>query len=121
MPASRYAAALAWGALITLAAGAWFVTGTRVSARLGFDAAAPAIGVIVAAAVAVTIWRWGRADRDAVALERGRCPRCRAPIATRHQHALPGTQRQGRIEWRCATAACGFERIEPLTCERCAT
>lgn len=119
MPASRYAAMLAWSALIVLAAAAWFVTGTRISARLGFDAAAPGVGVIVAVAVAVTIWRWGRADRDAIALERGACPRCGAGLARRHEHALPGMRREGMLELRCPD--CAFERIEPLTCDRCAT
>jgi len=116
---SRYTTALVWGALAALAAGAWFLTGTRISARLGFEAAAPGIGVIVAAAVAGTIWRWGRADRDAAALEQGVCPRCAAPLTSRHEHAVPGVRREGQVEWHCP--ACAFERIEPLTCERCAT
>ena len=119
MRALRYGALLAWSTLTVLAAGAWFVTGTRVSARLGFDAAAPGIGLIVAVAVAFTIWRWGRADRDAGALDRGACPRCSSPLTSRHEHALPGLRSEGQIEWRCP--ACAFERIEPLTCERCAT
>jgi predicted RNA-binding Zn-ribbon protein involved in translation (DUF1610 family) len=116
---SRHATALVWGALAVLAAGAWFLTGTRISYRLGFDAAAPAIGLLVAVAVATTIWRWGRADHDAVALERGACPRCGTALVRRHEHAVPGVRREGQIEWRCP--ACAFERIEPLTCERCAT
>lgn len=113
------AATLAWGALIVLAAAAWFVTGARISARLGFDAAAPAVGVIAAAVVAVTIWRWARADGEQVALARGRCPRCRCPLAARHEHARPGALAEGLIEWSCA--ACGYDHTEPLTCERCAS
>jgi hypothetical protein len=119
VPARRYALVFAWGALIALAAGVWFVTGTRISYRLGLDAAAPAIGVIVSAAVATTIWRWGRADREVAALAQGACPRCHAPVVEHHEHARPGSAVGGVTAWRCAD--CGFERIETLTCERCTT
>ena len=47
------------------------------------------------------------------------CPRCAAPLTSRHEHAVPGVRREGQVEWHCP--ACAFERIEPLTCERCAT
>ncbi len=110
---------LAWTALAAVAAAGWFETGARVSSHLGLGAASPAIGVAAAAVVVLTIGRWARADREQAALARGECPRCRAALASRHDHARPGALAGGLVAWECA--GCGYARSEPLTCEQCAT
>jgi ribosomal protein S27AE len=109
----------AWFALALVAAGGWFLTGTKISSHLGLGAASPAVGVAAAAAVVVTIWRWARVDREQRALVNGVCPRCAARLASRHEHARPGALSAGLVEWQCGE--CGWARTEPLTCERCAS
>jgi ribosomal protein S27AE len=110
---------LAWLALGAVAALGWFETGARVASHLGLGAASPAVGIAVGATAVVTIARWARGDRTDRALAAGVCPRCGSTLASQHEHARPGALAGGLMEWRCTR--CEFSRIEPLTCEHCAS
>lgn len=114
--AEAWAGTAGWLALSVVAAAGWYATGRGLAARSGLEEAASGIGVIAALTVVVTLWRWRRRDGELDALLAGRCPRCEAPIAGRHDH---GSSSRGGLDW-WSCAACGFERGESLTCERCA-
>jgi hypothetical protein len=113
----RYPTA-AWIALGVVATAAWFVTATRLMRLWGFSDAAPAIGLIAAAIVALTLWRWAATDRLQRALAVLRCPRCAEAIETQHEHARPGGVETGLQSWTCQQ--CGYVHSEPLTCAECA-
>jgi hypothetical protein len=105
-----------WAALVLVSALAWFETGRGLAFRLGLDGAEAGVGVAVAGVVTLTLVRWAWSDAEAHALAALECPRCRAALATHHEHgtrAVPGRQL-----WSCA--GCGFERMTRLTCNGCA-
>ncbi len=106
-----------WVGLAVVAPAAWFVTATRLMRLGGLHEAAPAIGLLVAAAIAVTLWRWAQTDREQIALAELRCPRCRATLDVRHEHARPAAA-SGVQQWTCS--GCGYEHAEALTCAQCA-
>jgi hypothetical protein len=106
-----------WVTLAVVAPAAWFVTAAGLMRLWGLHEAAPAIGVLVAAAVAVTLWRWAQTDREQIALAELRCPRCRAALDVRHEHARPAAA-SGVQQWTCS--GCGYEHAEALTCAQCA-
>ncbi|MSQ41921.1 MAG: hypothetical protein EXR65_02655 [Dehalococcoidia bacterium] len=105
-------------ALGVVACAAWYVTASRLAYRWGVQDGAPAVGAIVAFAVAVTLWRWTRGDHEQAALAALRCPRCGEALATAHDHARPGGVGVGVQRWACA--GCGYEHVEALTCPQCA-
>ena len=109
---------VAWSALGLVATAAWFVTATRLMRIWGFAEAAPAIGLLTAAVVAVTLWRWAATDRRQSALAVLRCPRCAGAITVQHDHARPGGLATGVQSWTCGR--CEFSHAEPLTCAECA-
>jgi len=109
---------VAWGALGVVATAAWFVTATRLMRIWGFSDAAPAIGLIAAVIVALTLWHWAATDRTQRALAVLRCPRCSQAIETRHEHARPGGVGSGLQSWTCDH--CGYLHSESLTCAECA-
>jgi hypothetical protein len=108
--------ALAWSVLVLVSAYAWYLTGQGLAFRLGLGEAAGGLGVASGAAVALTLVRWARGDAEGRALADLRCPSCSAALETRHEHAQASMG--GRQLWSCA--ACGFEKMAPLTCEGCA-
>ncbi len=113
---TRASGILPWLLPIAFAAGAWFLAAFRIMHRLGAGEAATAGGLVVALAVATTLWRWAERDRLRRSLEAGRCPRCASALLVEHEHGRTGTV--GGIQlWECH--ACGYRRSEPLTCEYC--
>lgn len=114
----RPAASLWWLALGLTASAAWFVTASRLAHAWGLGDAAPALGLAVAAVVALTLWRWSRVDREQMSLARLRCPRCSGALDMRHEHARPAEDAGGVQCWTCGR--CGYERVERLTCAECA-
>ena len=111
------AAALPWLLLPAFAGAAWFLATFRFMNRWGAEEAALAAGLIVAFAIATTLWRWLRQDLDAGELAAGRCPRCERALAARHEHARTGALGEGLQLWDCA--GCGYRHSEALTCPRC--
>ncbi len=109
---------VAWSALGAVATAAWFVTATRLMRIWGLPEVAPAIGLLAAAVVAVTLWRWALADRRQNALAALRCPRCSRSIDVRHEHARADGVETGVVSWTCHQ--CGYQHSEPLTCAECA-
>ena len=112
----RASSILPWLLPIAFAAGAWYLAAFRIMHRFGADEAAAAVGLVVALAVATTLWRWAERDRLRRALEAGRCPRCAAALSVEHEHARAGIS-GGLQLWECRD--CGFLRSEPLTCAQC--
>ena len=113
---ARAAWILPWLLPIAFAAGAWFFAAYRIMHRLGAGEAAAAGGLVVALAVATTLWRWAERDRVQRSLEAGRCPRCASTLLVEHEHARTGAS-GGTQLWECH--ACGYRRSEALTCEHC--
>jgi ribosomal protein S27AE len=110
-----HAASLAWTGFAVVAAGGWYLTATRLTYRFGPDEAAQGVGLLVALAVGLTVWRWGREDRRSATLAAGLCPRCGKGVGVRHEHGMAG--RAGVTRWACSE--CGYDHTEPLTCEAC--
>ena len=113
---ARAAWILPWLLPIAFAAGAWFFAAYRIMHRLGAGEAAAAGGLVVALAVATTLWRWAERDRVQRSLEAGRCPRCASTLLVEHEHARTGAS-GGMQLWECH--ARGYRRSQPLTCEHC--
>ena len=109
---------VSWLALGLVATAGWFVTAMRLMRLWGLHDAAPAIGLLAATAVAVTLWRLAQTDREQASLAALRCPRCRDALELRHEHARPGGIAAGLQHWSCA--GCGFDHSEALTCPECA-
>lgn len=109
---------VSWILLGVVASTAWFAVSLRLMRAWGLHEAAPAIGLLTATAVAVTLWRWARSDREQAALAELRCPRCRSALRERHQHARPGGVAAGVQRWSCER--CDYDHVEPLTCPGCA-
>ncbi|MDP6605330.1 MAG: hypothetical protein QF664_03590 [Dehalococcoidia bacterium] len=109
---------IAWLVLGVIASAAWFVTATRLMRLWGLNDAAPALGLLAAAVVALTLWRWAAADRRGMALAALRCPRCDQPLRTEHSHARPRGVATGIQRWHCGL--CQYEHSEALTCPQCA-
>ena len=109
---------VSWIAIGLVASAAWFVIAARLMRIWGLREAAPAIGLLAAAVVAITLWRWAQTDREQAALAELRCPRCRATLRERHEHARPEGVAVGLQRWNCQR--CGYEHVEALTCPRCA-
>jgi hypothetical protein len=107
----------AWVALTVLGTVAWFQFARALAFRFGLSEAATAIGLLTAALVAATLWRWAKTDRAAQAIAEGRCPRCAASLRHAHEHARAGWA-SGLESWACDS--CGYERSEALTCPACA-
>ena len=119
----RRVATAGWGDALWLligvaAAVGWYSTAASLARRWGLAEAATALGILVAAAVVLTLWRWAADDRARMALEAHRCPHCEAELRNWHEHARPGALAAGLGQWECAH--CGFQRSEPLTCPDCA-
>ena len=113
----RALAGIPWLLPTLFAAGAWFLATIRLMRRSGAEEAALAGGVIVAFAIAVTVWRSGRGDLERSALAAGHCPRCRSSVPAEHEHASTYSHREGLVHWRCVQ--CGYRRSETLTCPSC--
>jgi len=113
----RTLAAASWLLPALLAAAAWFLATVRIMRRSGAEEAAIAAGLIVAFAIAVSLWRSGRSDLERAALAARRCPRCGRPLPAEHEHGRAGTPRSGVSLWHCDH--CGYRRSEALTCPSC--
>ena len=107
-----------WIGLGVVASAAWFVTAVRLTRIWGPREEAPAIGLLVAAAVALTLWRWARVDREQRALTELRCPRCWETLQCSHDHARADGLAEGVVRWSCER--CGYQHAEALTCPDCA-
>ena len=114
----RAAPMLGWIALAIVASGAWYLTGSRLARLWGLNDAAPAIGLLVAVLVALTLWRWALTDRRESSLAEQRCPDCGATLHPHHEHARPGGIAVGLARWDCGR--CGYAHVEALTCAECA-
>ena len=114
----RAAPTLAWIALAVVASVGWYLTATRLSRIWGLNNAAPAIGLLVAVLVALTLWRWALTDRRERSLAEQRCPGCDTTLQPRHEHARPGGIAVGLARWDCGR--CGYSHVEALTCADCA-
>ncbi len=116
MPARYHT--VSWILLGVVASAAWFAVTLRLMRVWGLRDAAPAIGLLAAAAVAIMLWRWARTDREQDSLSKLRCPRCRSALRERHEHARPGGVSTGIQRWSCER--CGYDHVESLTCPGCA-
>jgi hypothetical protein len=105
-----------WWPVLLLASGIWFFFGMRLMSRFGPDALGPAAGVMVAAAVGISLWHWSARDSHRESLEAGVCPRCAAAINRYEEAPRPGALALGLEGWRCTR--CGLEEVRPLTSER---
>ncbi len=83
----RAGATMPWLLPLVFASGAWFLATFRFMRRWGAEEAALAAGLIVAFAIATTLWRWRRSDVERSALAGSRCPRCDRPLNPQHEHA----------------------------------
>ena len=110
-----WASLAGWTVLVLLSSAAWYLTGRGLAFRLGLGELSVGVGIAFAAIVALTLLRWAGGDAIEDALAAGRCPSCRLHIESRHEHASGSMP--GREIWACD---CGFGRIAPLTCARCA-
>ena len=113
----RALAGLPWLLPTLFAAAAWFLATVRIMRRSGAEEAALAAGMIVAFAIAVTVWRSGRGDLERSTLAAGLCPRCRRSLPGTHEHASTRSLADGLVHWRCDH--CGYHRSEALTCPSC--
>ena len=104
---------LIWWPLLAAIAFAWFLFGSRLVRSLGPDALAPGAGVMLAAAVALTLWRWSVRDARRETVEAGTCPRCSALLESFEFTPRPGALAHGLHGWRCPN--CGLEEARPLT------
>lgn len=104
---------LLWWPVLAAASAIWFLFGMRLMSRFGPDALGPAAGVMLAAAVAVTLWLLSVRDSHRETLEAGFCPRCDAALTHFEETARPGALARGLQGWRCER--CGFEEARPLT------
>ena len=107
-----------WVLLGAVAAFGWYATARGLALSWGLRDAATGLGLLAAAVVVITMWRWARSEHDANALAEGACPRCAGPLSPMHEHARPGSRSPGLTSWSCER--CGYERTERLTCESCA-
>ena len=98
--------------MLGLASAVWFFFGMRLMSRFGPDALGPAAGVMLAAAVGVTLWQWSVRDSHRAALEAGVCPRCGSAIHHYEERPRPGVLSQGLEGWHCAR--CGLDEAGPL-------
>ena len=107
---------LFWWPLLAGVGFVWFLFGTRLMHALGADQLAPAVGLMLAVAVVVTLWRWSARDARRFTIEAGTCPRC-YNLVTPYQYApLPGIREEALRGWQCEN--CGLEDIQPLTASR---
>ena len=103
--------------MTALAGAAWYLAGERIAIRLGQDEVAPAVGILLGAVTALTLWRRNAADQLDASLRRLVCPACRGPLETSHEHA--GEVQPGGLQaWTCAS--CGYAHASTLTCAECA-
>lgn len=107
---------LLWWPVLAAASAVWFFFGMRLMSRFGPDALGPAAGVMLAAAVGVTLWLWSVRDVHRETLEAGICPRCDALLAHLEESPRPGALAQGLESWRCER--CGLEEARSLTSTR---
>ncbi len=107
---------LIWWPLLIGASAVWFVFGMRLMRLLGPDALGPGAGVMLAAAVGITLWRWSVRDAHRETVAAGTCPRCAAAITPFEERPRPGALARGLRGWRCDN--CGLEHSEPLTAAR---
>ena len=107
---------LIWWPLLGTIGVAWFFFGARAMGRFGPDALAPAAGVMLATAVAITLWRWSVRDAHRETVAAGTCPRCAAAITRFEELPRPGALARGLQGWSCTN--CGLEHSEPLTAAR---
>ncbi len=106
----RITQSLLWWPLLAVVGISWFFFGLRIARRLGLSQLAPAVGVMIAAAIVVTLWRWSAADSRRESILAGTCPRCYAAM-TRFESRSPGNAGQAESSWRCQN--CSLE--ETLT------
>jgi len=107
---------LLWWPVLALASAVWFFFGMRLMSRFGPDALGPAAGVMLAAAVAVTLWLLSVRDSHRDTIEAGICPHCDASLTAFEEPPRPGALARGLRGWRCTR--CGFEEARPLTATR---
>lgn len=113
----RSLAAVPAFAVALIAGSAWYLAGERFAVRLGATEIAPAVGLLLGALTALTLWRRNAADQLEMSLRRLACPACSARLATEHEHA-GGAYPQGLMTWSCT--ACDYAHATALTCKECA-
>ena len=113
----RAGTTMLWLLPLVFVSGAWFLATFRFMHRWGGEEAALAAGLIVAFAIATTLWRWRRSDVERSALAGSRCPRCDRPLHPQHEHARTSVLSADLQVWDCHH--CGYRRSEALTCPRC--
>ena len=112
----RSLAAIPAFAVALFAGFAWHLAAERFAVRLGAADLAPAIGLLLGAITALTLWRRNAADQLEASLARLVCPACGAHLTTEHEHA-GDTHPGGLLTWSCP--ACGYAHAAALTCEEC--
>ena len=108
---------LLWWPLLAAVGYAWYLFGARLMHAFGpgglADQLGPAAGLMLAAAVVVTLWRWSTRDSRRFTLEAGTCPRCYALITRYEYPPLPGVRDEPLRGWHCDN--CGLEDAQTLT------
>jgi hypothetical protein len=111
---------LLWWLLLMGVGYAWYLFGIRLARSFGpnqlGDRLGPAAGLMLAAAVTITLWRWATRDAHRSSIEAGTCPRCQAPVTPYAHPPIPGVRDEILRGWHCDH--CGLEDVHPLTPSR---
>ncbi len=107
---------LLWWPLLAGVGFAWYLFGTRLMHSIGLHQLASAAGLVLAAAVILTLWRWSTRDARRVTLETGACPRCNAIVTPYEYPPLRGVRDEILRGWHCGN--CGLEHVQALTASR---
>jgi len=113
----RLAEHLFWWPLLVGVGYAWYLFGIRLAHSYGpndlGDRLGPAAGLMLAAAVIVTLWRWSSRDARRSSIESGSCPRCNSLVTPYEYPPIPGVREELLRGWHCDN--CGLEDVTPLT------
>ena len=105
-----------WWPLLGGVGYAWYLFGVRLTHRLGPDQLSQAVGLMLAVAVVLTIWRWSARDPRRFTVEAGTCPRCYALVTPYKYPPISGVREEALHGWHCDN--CGLEDVQPLTPSR---
>jgi len=108
---------LIWWPLLAAVGYAWFLFGTRLTHWLGpgelGEQYGPAVGLMLGAAIVITLWRWSARDARRFSIDAGTCPRCYALVSSYEHPPIAGVRDEPLRGWRCEN--CGLEDIQRLT------